>query len=205
MCGRLTRNIAQQALARHAAQRHLRDRAADRVRRHGRGLQGPRHPDRRRGRDQGDAARTRRERRRAGAVPQGSVGAAQPAPRGDRPLLRVHDRAGAAAALSRDGVRRRAVALRRPQATGRSTYEAVRSLLSASPPACRPRTSAASSIATSRPTTSSSPAATSRAPRSSISASRARRSSATARSSAAALPASTTMSRPSSSACSAAT
>ena len=151
------------------------------VRRHGRDLSRPRHPDRRPGGDQDDPSRARAERRRAGAVPEGSLDAAQPLPRGDRPLLRLLGRSRRRPALPRDGVRRRAVALRHPEAAARSTTMPCASCSAGSPAACKPRTTSASSTATSRPTTSSCPAATSRAPKSSTSASPARPCSARAR------------------------
>ena len=168
------------ACSRHAAQRHLRDRSADRRRRHGRDLQGPRDPDRRSGRDQDDAAGTCRERGGARAVPQGSLGAAPSASRSDRPLLRLHGRAGAAAALSGDGIRRRPLALRHPAArTADVRGGALADAAGRRRPAGRARARHHPSRRVARQHHRSR-AATSRAPRSSISASRARRSSATA-------------------------
>ena len=97
--------------ARYAPQRHLRNRPHDRRRRHGRSLQRPRNPDRRRRGDQDASAGDGGKRGRLGVVPPRGVGASSSAARGHRPLFRFHGRAGAATAVPGHGIRRRPLAI----------------------------------------------------------------------------------------------
>ena len=110
-----TRIIAEQHRARSGrpAQRHLRDRRAHRVGRHGRGLSRPQHPDRRAGRDQDHPAGARRPGSDLRAVQEGgdrsSAGSTTTPSSATIPSRATRARP----ALSGDGVRRRRLA-RRP-------------------------------------------------------------------------------------------